>query len=139
MNTESRVMHLEADKYFLGADLEEKSIEEAELKEKYRQLELNIAKLSNTKMSFKEEEKVRVHKIRTKKQVLKAFQWEESTADPVLLRAVCGFWEAISDPVQDVDYTEATKKRISKLDVMKMWMEVTLNGWAGKTKDALLK
>ena len=26
MNTESRVMHLEADKYFLGADLEEKSI-----------------------------------------------------------------------------------------------------------------
>jgi hypothetical protein len=130
MNTESRVMHLEADKYFLGADLEEKSIEEAELKEKYRQLK---------EKSFKDEEKVRVHKIRTKKQVLKAFEWGESTADPVLLRAVCGFWEAISNPVQDVDYTEATKKRISKLDVMKMWMEVTLNGWAGKTKDALLK
>jgi hypothetical protein len=28
---------------------------------------------------------------------------------------------------------------MSKLDVMKMWMEVTLNGWAGKTKNALVK
>ncbi len=52
---------------------------------------------------------------------------------------MCGFWEAISVPVQDGDHIEAMKKRMSKLDVMKMWMEVTLNGWAGKTKNGLVK
>jgi hypothetical protein len=52
---------------------------------------------------------------------------------------VCGFWEAFSVPVQEGDHRETTKKRMSKLDVMKMWMEVTLNGWAGKTKTELLK
>jgi hypothetical protein len=53
MNTESRVMHLEADKYFLGADLQEKGIEEAQLKQKCTQLELMVDKLSNTKRCFK--------------------------------------------------------------------------------------
>jgi hypothetical protein len=105
MNTESRVMHLEADKYFLVADLEEKSIEEAQLKQKCTQLELMVEKSSNTKRCFKDEEKVRLHKLRTKKQVLRAFKWEENTADPVLFRAVCGFWEAISVPVYRTETT----------------------------------
>jgi hypothetical protein len=35
--------------------------------------------------------------------MLTAFQWEESTADAIILRAVCGFWEALTVPEIDVD------------------------------------
>jgi hypothetical protein len=153
MNRDSRVMHLEADKYFLVTELEEKSIEDAQLKEKCTQLELMevqlkekctqlelmVDHLSKMKRCNKDEAKFRIHKVRTKNKVLRAFEWEENTADPILLRAVCGFWEAFSVPVQEGEHIETSKKRMSKLDVMKMWMEVTLNGWAGKTKTELLK
>jgi hypothetical protein len=144
-------MHLEAENYFLGADLEETRNEEAQLKDKCMQLELKVDELLQQKGNSteaekelrqrrnKDNEKLRIHKCRTKQKVLRAFKWEENSADQVLLRAVCGFWEDFLVPAEDGDDKGSAKKRMSQLDVMKMWMEVTLNGWAGKTKKESLK
>jgi hypothetical protein len=46
---------------------------------------------------------------RMKHQVMKAFEWEETTANPVLLQAVCAFWAALSVPLlEDDDMTTVT-------------------------------
>jgi hypothetical protein len=101
------------------------------------QLELKVDELSQQKENSteaekelrqrrnKDNEKLRIHKCRTKQKVLRAFKWEENSADQVLLRAVCGFWEAFSVSAEDGDDIGSAKKRMSQLDVMKMWMEVT--------------
>ncbi len=107
MNRDSRVMHLEAENHFLGADLEETRNDEAQLKDKCMQLELKVDKLSQQKEKCtqlesmvdklsksekelrrrcnKDDEKLRIHECSTKQKVLRAFEWEEKSADQVLL------------------------------------------------------
>ncbi len=80
-----------------------------------------------------------LHKFRTKGKVLRAFEWDEDTADPVLLRAVCGFWGALTVPADGVDESQTMLKRMSRGDAMMMWKHVTLNGWAGLLRKELLK
>jgi hypothetical protein len=109
--------------------LELKVDELSQQKEKCTQSEKELRQRRN-----KDDEKLRIHKCRTKQKVLRAFKWEENSADQVLVRAVCGFWEAFSVPAQDGNEIGPAKKYMSQLDVMKIWMEVTLNGWAGKMK-----
>ncbi len=71
---------------------------------------------------------------------MNAFQWEESRVKPVVLRAVCGFWEAASSgPMLEVEGFGNPKKRMSQRDRMVLWKEITLNGWAGKMKIELEK
>jgi hypothetical protein len=52
-------------------------------------------------------------------QVLTAFEWEENTADPALLRAMIEFWYASSRATTDGDEsdTKHTKQRMSQKDV----------------------
>ncbi len=138
MNRESRVRNLEADHYFMSAELQD-------LREK-------AAKLSQSEKETRERWKKeclkkRVHKWRTKMKMLRAFEWEKNTADPVLLRTVCTFWEALYDGASDdeerltndVDESPTKVKRMSQVEVRKMWKEVTLNGWAGQMKKELFK
>ncbi len=144
MNRDTRVMNLEAENYIMSAklhDLEVKVSVDAKFQEKCTHLELEVVKLAQSEKEQRKRwkkhlSKKRQHKWRTKKQVLKAFQWEESTADAALLRAVCGFWKALNLPEMDVDEIVtnageeiwAMKKRMSQGDVRNMWKEVTLNG-----------
>jgi hypothetical protein len=138
MNSESRVRNLEADNYFMSAELQD--------------LQAKVAKLSQSEKETrdrwkKECLKKRGHKWRTKMKVLRAFEWEENTADPVVLRAVCAFWEVLSEgssdddesQTNDVDESPTTVKRMSQVEVRNMWKEITLNGWAGKMEKELLK
>jgi chromosome segregation ATPase len=83
MNSESRVRNLEADNYFMSAELQD--------------LRAKVAKLSQSEKDTRERWKKeclkkRRHKWRTKMKVLRAFEWEENTADPVVLRAVCALF-----------------------------------------------
>jgi hypothetical protein len=141
---ESRIRNLEADKYFLDANLVERSNEVAQLKAKCTQLELKVETLAKSEKEIRQRWKTKqvrenLHKFRTKGKVLRAFEWEENTADPVLLRAVCGFWGALTVPADGVDEGQTTLKRMSRGDAMKMWKDVTLNGWAGLLRKELLK
>ncbi len=75
-----------------------------------------------------------------KVKVLTAFQWDESTADPVLLRAVCDFWNGLSESTRAMEADQGnTKKRISLREVMNVWKEVTFNGWGGKMRKEIQK
>jgi hypothetical protein len=73
-----------------------------------------------------------------KHQVLKAFEWEETTANPVLLRAVCAFWAALSVPLLEDDESNR-KQRISQRERFQIWKELTLDGWGGKMRLELEK
>ncbi len=111
MNRDSRVMNLEAENYIMSAewhDLQGKVSVQAKFKEKCTQLELEVVKLAQSEKEIRQRWnknclKERRHKWWTKKQVLTAFQWEESTADACLLRAVGGFWKALTAPEMDGD------------------------------------
>jgi hypothetical protein len=87
---------------------------------------------------MKRKDKERKYKWKKKLQVLRAFEWEENTSDPVFLRAVLEFWYALSGASMESDERD-TKQRMTHKDVMKMWKEVTLNGWAGKMRKELQK
>jgi hypothetical protein len=109
---------------------------EAELKGKCVQLELKVETLAKSEKEIRQRWNINtdrdcIHEFRTKQKVLRAFEWEENTADPVLLRAVCSFWGALTVPAGGVDEAQTIKKRMSQGDAMKMWKVVTLNGWAG--------
>ncbi len=56
--------------------------------------------------------------------MLNAFQWEESSAKPVVLRAVCSFWDASSCSMLEVEDFGNTKKRMSQHDRMVLWKEI---------------
>ncbi len=128
-NRNSRVMELEADKFFLNGDLQEKCIVEEQLRQMITQLRGSC--LDEKKRQDSEGPR----KTRIKKKVLTAFQWDENTANPVLLRAVCDFWYALSVSTRSTEGDQwDTKKRISQREVMKMWNEVTFNGWGGKMR-----
>jgi hypothetical protein len=125
----SRVMELEADIFFLNGDLEEQYIVEEQLRQMITQLRQSC--LDEKKRQDREGPR----KTRIKKKVLTAFQWEENNANPVLLRAVCDFWYALSGSTRSTEGDQwDTKKRISQRDVMKMWKEVTFNGCGGKMR-----
>jgi dynactin complex subunit len=90
-NRNSRVMELDADKFFLNGDFHEKCIVEEQLMQTITQLRQSC--LDEKKRQDREGPR----KTRIKVKVLRAFQWDESTADPVLLRAVCEFWYGLSE------------------------------------------
>ena len=113
----SRVMQLESDLFFMAGDLDEKSIVEDHLREMCKQLQLKVDKLEaekrnddnnremckqlQLKVDKLEAEKLNDKNLKnmhykTKGRVLKAFEWEENTANPVLLRAVIEFWHAFA-------------------------------------------
>ena len=72
----SRVMELEAEKYFLAGDLHEKSIVETELRDKLARSKAE-EKVTEAKNNGKCKVWKSQHKI--KLAVLKAFEWEETT------------------------------------------------------------
>ncbi len=143
-NRNSRVLRLEADNLFMAGDLHEKCIVEEDLRQKCMQLQLKVDKLtklekelSATKDAKKRNDKERKNKSETKVRVLRAFEWEENTANPMLLRAVTDFWYALSVATEG-DQSD-TKQRLTQKDVMMIWKEVTLNGWDGKMRIELQK
>jgi hypothetical protein len=105
----SRVLELEADKYFLAAENHEISVWEKALLEKLDTLEQEA---SDRAKKVRDHQKWKAE-YRMKHQVLKAFEWEETTANPVLLRAVCAFWAALSVPLLEDDDSNR-KQRISQ-------------------------
>jgi hypothetical protein len=104
-------MELEADNFFLNGDFQEKCIMEEKLRQMITQLELNVEKLVKSEKELsqscsdekKRKDREHQHKTRTKKQVLRAFQWEENTANPVLLCAVSKFWYALSGSTRSTE------------------------------------
>ena len=126
----SRVMQLESDLFFMAGDLDEKSIVEEDLREMCKQLQLKVDELEAKKRNDKN---LKDMYYKTKGRVLKAFEWEENTANPVLLRAVIEFWHALSHRRTEDDDSEA-KQRLTEKHVLNAWKEVTLNGWAGKLR-----
>ncbi len=68
---------------------------------------------------------------RSKLAVLKAFKWEENKIRPVVLRAICAFWDALSGSAPDFD-AGCNKKLMSQWDRIAIWKEITLTGWFGK-------
>jgi hypothetical protein len=90
-------MQLEADNFFMSGDLEEQSIVEEDLRQMCLQLQLKVDKLEEElRVACTDAKKCtdneRKNMSKTKGRVLKAFEWEDNTADPVLLRAVIEFW-----------------------------------------------
>jgi hypothetical protein len=87
---------LEADICFMAGDHEENRIVEEKLRQMGKQLQLRVNKLiklekevsDRCKAEKKRKDRKLKHKSKTKLQVLRAFQWEKNTANPVLLRAV---------------------------------------------------
>jgi hypothetical protein len=118
-----RVLELEADKYFLVADNQERSVREKTLLEKLGTLEQE----SSERTKKMKDQKWKAE-YRLKHQVLKAFEWEEKTANTLLLRVVCAFWDDSN-----------RKQRISQRDRFLIWKELTLDGWGGKMRIELEK
>ena len=143
-NRNSRVLRLEADNFFMAGDLHEKCIVAEDLRQKCMQLQLKVDKLtklekevSAMKDAKKRNAKEQQNKSKTKARVLRAFKWEENTANPVLLRAVTDFWYALSVATKGDE--SDTKQRLTHKDVMMIWKEVTLTGWDGNMRKELQK
>ncbi len=68
---------------------------------------------------------------KTRSQVLKAFDWKQDTADPVLLAAACAFWDSFNERAEGQS-SWRKQRRVSKFDRMVAWKEITLKGWNGK-------
>ncbi len=107
-NRKSRVMELEAEKYFLVADVHEQSMVIKELKEK-----LATVEKKNMEMVRKDKDKQWRGFYRSKLAVLKAFKWEENKISPLVLCATCVFWDALSGWAPDFD-AGCNKKRMSQ-------------------------
>ena len=129
-STKLRILELEADLFFMSGDLHEKTLLEKNVKEKLDELSTRLKKAHDTEKN---------RKAASKRQVLKAFKWEESSVKPVVLRAVCGFWEALSGPLLEVEDFVNQKVRMSQRERMVLWKEITLNGWSGKLRIELEK
>ncbi len=131
----SCVLELEADKYFLAADNQERSVREKDLFEKLETFEKEWSDRSK-----KANQKKRRAEYKWKHQVLKAFEWEETAANPFHFRAVCTFWGALSAPVLEDDDSNR-KQRVSQRDrfLILIWKELILDGWGGKMRIELEK
>jgi hypothetical protein len=73
------------------------------------------------------------HNRDTKRAVCHAFGWSFESADPVLLRAACAFWEGCC--IVDHDGTE----RVSFKTRLEIWLEITFRGFKGEAMDVLEK
>ena len=71
--------------------------------------------------------------LNTKKAVLRAFGWKHATADPTLLRAACGFWDASAECTECGDSRSSLKRR------MDLWIKLTCEGFNGRVHDVLEK
>ncbi len=69
----------------------------------------------------------------TKRKVCRAFGWSIQKADPVLLRAACGFWESCT-----LDAKE-THDRNSGRTRQQIWYELTCRGFQGKILEIMEK
>ena len=69
----------------------------------------------------------------TRRAVCRAFGWEHKTANPILLRAACGFWEAST--MLDGEGTERTSLKTRK----QLWLELTCLGFKGTVLDEMEK
>ena len=69
----------------------------------------------------------------TRRAVCRAFGWEHKTANPILLRAACGFWEAST--MLDGEGTERTSLETRK----QLWLELTCLGLKGTVLDEMEK
>ena len=130
----SRVLELEADRYFLAADNQERRAREKDLLEK-----LETFEKESTDLRKKANQQKRRAEYKCKHQVLKAFEWEETTANPLHFRAVCAFWEALTAPPVLEDDASNRKQRISQRDRFLIWKELTLDGWGGMMRMELEK
>jgi hypothetical protein len=73
------------------------------------------------------------NKSDTKRKVCNAFGWSQKSADPLLLRAACAFWDGCSNV--DHDGTE----RVSFKTRLEIWLDITFRGFKGEAMDALEK
>ena len=128
MNTfKGKVIALRTENILLQADLEVKISDLEKVNEKVKCLTTVNEKRKRKELSFLKEQ----HKQRkTRAQVLKAFNWKKESADTVLLAAACAFWDSFrfSNVGKKV---RREKARVSKLDRMKAWKDITLHGWNG--------
>ena len=93
-------------------------------------LELVETKLNAYEVSREGESKA---DIGIKRSVLRAFGWEQSTADPTMLRAACGFWKGTMECMECGDSRTSLKRR------MDIWMHVTNHGFNGRVHDVMEK
>jgi hypothetical protein len=125
-----KVIELQIENYLVKADLELMTNKGDEQEDKLKEKNIineddNGKRMAPGLQTQKELER------KTRSQVLKAFDWKLDSADPVLLRAACAFWDSFSD--RDVGNGGWRKKaRVSKLDRMVAWKAITLNGWNGE-------
>jgi hypothetical protein len=129
MNTckEGKVIALRTENILLKADLELK----ASVLEKSNK-KVNFLTKGNEKRKRKESllQKDKKMQRKTRVQVLKAFNWTKESTDPVLLAAACAFGDSFRD--SDVGKKARREKvHVSKLDRMKAWKDITLQGWNG--------
>jgi hypothetical protein len=76
----------------------------------------------------------KVHnKSETKRKVCNAFGWSDKSADPVLLRAACAFWDGCSNVDHDGTVRVSFKTRLE------IWLEIAFRGFKGEAMDALEK
>ena len=68
-----------------------------------------------------------------KRSVLKAFGWNQETANPTLLRAACGFWNATAECMECGDSRTSLKRR------MDLWITLTSEGFNGRVIDIMEK
>jgi hypothetical protein len=73
------------------------------------------------------------NKSETKRKVCNAFGWSNKSADPVLLRAACAFWDGCSNVDHDGTVRVSFKTRLE------IWLEITFQGFKGEAMDALEK
>jgi hypothetical protein len=90
-------------------------IVEEDLRKMCNQLQLKVDKLGEGNKvpcsdAKKRNDKERQNKSKTRVRVLNAFEWEETTADPVLLRAVTEFWYALSQRTTEDNDGEAKQR-----------------------------
>ena len=113
-----------------------------------QELRDNITKLSNandaqtSKLELFEQtqheiavtrESERINDYNIKRVILKAFGWEQATADPTMLRAACGFWKGTAECTDCGDTRTSFKRR------MDIWIYLTNHGFNGRVHDVMNK
>jgi hypothetical protein len=72
--------------------------------------------------------------------VLRAFGWTKLKADPVLLRAACGFWSATVHCTTNCDdTTDIGDARVSLKRRREIWINLTCHGFEGRVMASLEK
>ena len=78
-------------------------------------------------------ESERRNDMNMKRLVLKAFGWEQVTADPTLIRAAIGFWKGTAECTDCDDSRTSLKRR------MDIWINLTNHGFNGRVHDVIEK